>query len=115
MNKRGNIMINLMFFVMALGVLIVFINPINSMLDLIQQSDNMNCKGYVSNGDVNNPLSFNATKNNNASGSPLGCTVIKLYLPYLLIVFLVGGITAVLANRFADNFGFLPQEQNYYN
>lgn len=108
MNNRGNIMMNLMFFIMALGVMIAFISPINSFLDLAQQSDALNCKGFVFNGNTNHTLSFNATLDGGSSGNPLACIALKLYLPYILLIFLVGGLSLVLANKASSLFG---QEQ----
>lgn len=92
-------MLNLLFFIMGLGVLVAFISPINSFLDIAQQSDNLNCKGFIFNGDENHTLSFNSTLDGGNSGSPIACLALKLYLPYILLVFLVGGLAAVLANR----------------
>jgi hypothetical protein len=102
-----------MFFILGLGVLIAFISPINSFLNMAQQSDSLNCYGYIYNGDVNNSLSFNASLNNGNSGSPLACLALKLYLPYLLLIFLIGGMSAVLANR-SENLFFGAQQQSQY-
>lgn len=99
MNKGGNIMISLLFFIMGLGILISFISPINSFLDLASQSDGLNCKGFIYNGNVNHTLSFNSSLDGGASGSPIACLTLKLYLPYILLVFLIGGIAAVLSGR----------------
>lgn len=110
MNNKGNVILSLLFFIMSLGVLVAFISPINDILDLAQQSDNLNCKGYIYNGDATNVYSFNETLDNNASGSPLSCLAIKLYLPYLLLVFLVAGISAVLAGKTSDWFGMGSSE-----
>jgi hypothetical protein len=90
---------------MALGILVVFISPINDFLDIAQQSDNLNCKGFIYDGSSTNTLSFNDTKHNNVSGSPLACLAIKLYLPYILLVFLIGGLGSVLAGKGADLIG----------
>jgi hypothetical protein len=109
---QGNIMLNLMFFILGLGVLIAFISPMNSFLNMAQQSDSLNCNGYIFNGDVNHTLSFNATLNGGASGSPLACLALKLYLPYILLIFLIGGMAAVLANR-SENLFFGAQQQQY--
>ena len=111
-NKKaqGNIMLNLIFFVLGLGVLIAFISPINSFLNLAQQSDALNCQGYIFNGNINNSLSFNSTLNGGNSGSPLACLALKLYLPYVLLIFLIGGMSAVLANR-SENLFFGTQQQ----
>jgi hypothetical protein len=89
---------------MALAVVVVFISPINEMLDLAQQSDNLNCKGFVYNGNANHALSFNDTLDGGQSGSPLGCLMLKLYLPYILLVFLVYGLFAVIGNRVGNMF-----------
>ena len=105
MNKRGNVILGLLFFIMALGVLVVFISPINDFVDLMQQSDSLNCKGFIYNGDSTHTLSFNETSDGGASGSPLACLSLKLYLPYILLVFLVGGLSAVLAGKAGDWFG----------
>jgi|TARA_Y100000034_G_scaffold19770_1_gene22430 hypothetical protein len=111
MNKKGNIMLSILFFIMALGVLVAFVNPLNQMIDLMQQSDSLNCKGFIFDGDSTHTLSFNSSKNNNASSSPLACLSLKLYLPYILLVFLIGGITAVLGNRAGEMFGFDTGQQ----
>jgi len=106
MNKRGNIMLSLIIFIMALGVMIAFISPITSLLDIAQQSDGMNCKGFIYDGDSSHALSYNETKHGNQSGSAIGCLAVKLYLPYLLLIFLIGGMSAVLGNKAESMFGF---------
>ena len=105
MNNKGNIMLSMLFFIMALGVMIAFISPISQLLDIAQQSDSLNCKGFIFDGDRTNTLSFNETLNGNNSGSPLACLALKLYLPYILLVFLIGGIASVLGGRGAQIFG----------
>ena len=114
MNNRGNIMLSLLFFIMALGVMVAFISPINSFLDLAQQSDSLNCYGYIYNGDSGHELSFNGTLNNNASGSPLSCLALKLYLPYILLVFLIGGLSSVLGGRAGETFGLGGGQEPQY-
>lgn len=113
MNNKGNVMISLLFFIMALGVLVVFISPINSFIDLAQQSDSLNCKGFLYDGlnETYSSLAFNSTKDGGASGSPIACLALKLYLPYLLLVFLIAGISTVLAGKAGDWFGFSEQPQ----
>jgi len=110
MNKKGNIMINLLFFIMGLGVLIAFIGPINEFVDMAQQSDSLNCKGFIYGGNENNTLSFNSTLDGGASGSPIACLALKLYLPYLLLVFLIGGVAAVIGGR-SELLSFGTEEQ----
>jgi len=112
MNNKGNIMINLLFFIIGLGVLIAFISPINEFIDEAQTSQNLNCKGFIYNGDNSSTLSFNATANAGASGSPIACLTLKLYLPYILLVFLIGGLAGVLGGKTEQFFG--GQEQQPY-
>lgn len=108
MNKRGNIMFGLMIFVMALAMMVMFISPMSTFIDFAQQSNNLNCKGFIYNGDVNNSLSFNATLDGGASGSPIGCLAIRLYLPYIILVFLIGGLILVLGGKANEIIGIFP-------
>lgn len=115
MNKRGqNIMLGLLFFIMSLGVMIAFISPLNDFIDLAQQSDSLNCKGYIYNGDVNHALSFNSTLDGGQSGSPLACLALKLYLPYILLAFLIGGLASVLGGRGGDLIGIESRSEEPY-
>lgn len=113
MNKKGNIMLNLLFFIMGLGVLIAFIGPINEFLNIAQQSDNLNCKGFIYDGNENSSYSYNGSLNANQSGSPIGCLALKLYLPYILLVFLIGGLAGVLGGKADQFFGGAEQQQPY--
>ena len=96
---------------MGLGVMIAFISPINEFIGMAEQSDNLNCKGYIYDGNVNHSLSFNSTLNGGASGSPIACLSLKLYLPYILLIFLIGGVAAVLGDKTQQlAFGTEPQQ-----
>ena len=110
MNKKGNIMINLLFFIMGLGVLIAFISPINEFIDMAQQSDSLNCKGFIYDSNSTHALSFDNASDGGASGSPIACLALKLYLPYLLLVFLIGGVAAVLGGK-SEQLAFGTEEQ----
>lgn len=105
MNNQGNIMLSLLFFIMALGVMVAFISPMNDFIDIAQQSDNLNCKGFIYDSNVSHSLSFNNLSDGGNSGSPLACLALKLYLPYILLVFLIGGFSAVLGGRAGDMLG----------
>jgi len=111
-NRKGNIMISLLFFILALGVLVVFISPMNEFIDMAQQSDSLNCKGFIYEGDSTHALSFNSTLDGGASGDPMSCLALKLYLPYILLVFLISGVAAVLAGKGMTLFAGGP-EQSY--
>lgn len=113
MNTRANIMMSLLFFIMGLGVLVAFISPINTFLNMAQQSDSLNCQGYIANGNVNDTLSYNSSLNDGSSGSPIGCLALKLYLPYILLVFLIGGVAAVLSGK-SEQLPFGIEQESAY-
>lgn len=99
MNNKGNVMINLLLFLMGLGVLVVFIAPMNTFIGMAQGSDNLNCKGYI---DPDATAGQNYSYNSSINTDSLSCLAIKLYLPYILLVFLVGGLLKVLYDRGSD-------------
>jgi hypothetical protein len=103
---NGGIILSVLFFLMGLAVMVAFISPINTMLDMAQQSDNLNCKGFIYDGNVMHALSFDNLSDGGDSGSPLACLALKLYLPYILLVFLIGGLSAIIGGRGADLVGF---------
>lgn len=110
----ANIILGIMFFLMGLVVLIMFISPMNVFLDIAQQSDNLNCKGYIHGGNVSNVLSFNSTMDGGNSGDPLACLSLKLYLPYILLIFLIGGVSLLIAGKAGDMFGFGENSESNY-
>lgn len=105
MNNRGQmIMIQLLFLLMTIAVLIAIIPAINALLNIAQQSDGLNCQGYSYNGNENNTLSYNASLASNT----LACLSIRLYLPYVILIVLIGGVSKLLVS------GGGPQQQVYY-
>jgi hypothetical protein len=97
-NKKGDfmiLMVNLMFFVMAMILFIGLIPLMNEMLNLAQQSDYLNCPGYLYLGSNTSTLSYNSSLPSNA----LACFSIRLYLPYIILVVLVAGIAKLLSDK----------------
>jgi hypothetical protein len=82
---------------MVIAVMVALIPALNTMLNNSQQSDGLNCNGYINAGNVNNSLSYNSSLATNT----LACVAIRLYLPYLILVILVGGVTKLLMGRVA--------------
>jgi hypothetical protein len=105
MNRKGNVMIGVLMFVVALGVVIALVPVMNTFIDMARQSNSLNCYGYIYNGNPNHPLSFNATLNNNQSGSGFACSVLSLYIPYILLVFLIFGVSRLFYSRIEDSLG----------
>jgi hypothetical protein len=95
-NNRGQmIMINLLFLLMTIAVLVALIPALNSILNIAQQSDGLNCSGYKYNGNSSDPLSYNITLPSNT----LACLAIDLYLPYIVLAVLIGGVSRLIAGR----------------
>ena len=93
-NNRGQmIMINLLFLLMTIAVLVALIPALSDMLSISQQSDGLNCLGYVHNGDTGNVLSYNASMETNS----LACLAINMYLPYIVLAVLIMAVSGLLA------------------
>lgn len=96
MNNRGQmILVNLLIFVMIVAVLVALIPALNALLNIAQQSDGLNCNGYSVNGDPNAHFSYNSSLPTNT----LACVAIRLYLPYIVLVVLIGGVAKLLGSR----------------
>lgn len=96
MNHKGQvIMIQLLLFVMTIAVLVALIPALNSLLNTAQQSDSLNCQGYYYNGNPNHTLSYNSSLASNT----LACLSIRLYLPYIILLVLIGGASKLLVDR----------------
>lgn len=88
-------MIQLLFLFMTIVVTIALLPGIKSIMDVGQQSDNLNCNGYKYDGDEDHVLSYNSSLETNTTA----CIALDLYLPYILLVVLVGGVTRLLHGR----------------
>lgn len=99
MNKRGNIMLNLLFFMMGLAVLVLFIGPMNTFIGFAEGSNNLNCNGYV---DPSARASQNYSYNASLPSSTTTCLALNMYLPYIVLVFLVAGVSRLIYERTAD-------------
>ncbi|MFI5405057.1 MAG: hypothetical protein ACHQ1D_00945 [Nitrososphaerales archaeon] len=105
-NRRGQmIMIQLLFLFMTIAVLVAMIPALNSVLNIAQQSDYLNCQGYSYLGNANHTFSYNASLASNT----LACLSIRLYLPYIVLVVLIGGVSKLLMDR-----GGSSQQMQYY-
>lgn len=100
-NKRGQVIIlNLLFLLMTIIVLIALIPQMTVLLNMAQQSDHLNCRGYIYEGNVNHTLSYNDSMKSNT----LACMSVDLYLPYILLAVLIAAVSRVIVSR-----GEVPQ------
>jgi len=74
-------MIGMFMAVFALMLFIAILSPMNTMINIAKQSDNLNCAGYSVSGNPNNTLSYNSTLNTNE----LACVILNLYIPYIAL------------------------------
>lgn len=78
---------------------------------MAQGSNNLNCGGYI---DANARTAQNYSYNSSKNSETLTCLSIQLYLPYLVLVFLVAGVFKLLYDRGTDMFGGSQQQQGGY-
>ena len=96
MNNNGQMfMMNLLMLIMTIMVMVALMPALKEILDNVQQSDGLNCNGYVYNGAVNHALSYNSSKSTNT----MACLAIKLYLPYILLTVLIAGVGMLIVGR----------------
>ena len=99
MNKKGSLMdmpVNLLMLFITITFLIALIPGFVQMQDMAQQSDQMNCVGYLHQGNSGATLSYNATIGTKSS---IGCMAIKLYLPYIVLGVLIAGVAMIFYGR----------------
>ena len=98
--KKGQmgmeIMVGLLMAFIIITMLIALIPGFVEMIGIGQNSDGLNCKGYIYNGNANDPLSYNATI---GEKSTVGCLAIKLYIPYLVLGVLLAVVGRILYSR----------------
>ena len=98
-DKSGQmVIINMLFLIMALAVLIGLVPAIRSLTDIAKQSDNLNCPGfdYDKSGTIGtNVLDYNSS----LASETLGCIAFNLYLPYIVLVVLIAGVTKLMVSQ----------------
>jgi len=95
-DKGGQMMIiGILFLFMTIAVMIAMIPALKEILNIAKQSDNLNCVGY--NSTTDRTLSYNASLETETTS----CLAINLYLPYILLIVLIGGVTKLLYDKSA--------------
>jgi len=94
-------MINILFLLMTVACMVALIPEFNTLLNMAQQSNALNCQSYYYNGNPNNTLSYNASLPTNT----LACLSIDLYLPYIIMAVLIAGVSRVLLGRITTDSG----------
>lgn len=110
--KNGQMMmIGIMVLVMAVLIAVATLPAMQSVMDETRQCDALNCEGYVDpdasgTGCTSTNRSYNADLSQNA----LSCTVLDLFLPFLILGIMIGLITKLLHGGLVDP----PQPQYGY-
>ena len=87
-NKSGQyLMMNLLVLVFTIMIMVALIPLLNQILNLAQDNQNLNCAGY------NGTNAYNAS----APTNTLACLAVQLYLPYIVLVILIGSIARLIA------------------
>ena len=102
MNGKAQVMmVNLLFLLMTVATMIALLPQFNTLLNMGQQSNALNCQGYYYQGNPNSTLSYNATLPSNI----LACLSIDLYLPYIVMAVLIAGVSRVIMGRITTDSG----------
>lgn len=107
MNNKGqlNILVGLLLGFIVVTMLVALIPGFVQVLDQAQNSQGLNCVGYVDDGSQGTNYTYNASR---GTKSTIGCLALKLYLPYLVLAVLVGLVVKILYDRTGS------QPQPYY-
>ena len=82
--------------------MVAFIPALKSILDISKQSDNLNCPGfdYDKSGTVGtNTLDYNSSLETDT----VACLAIHLYLPYIILIILIRGVSKLMNGRMGED------------
>jgi len=98
-DRNGQMMIiGILFLFMTISIMIAMIPALKEILNIAKQSDNLNCAGfdYGGSGTIgDNVLDYNSSLETETTA----CLAINLYLPYILLIVLIGGVTKLLYDK----------------
>ena len=93
-----NVFVGLLMFVMLIGVMVACTAPLNAILDISKQSDNLNCKGFDYDGDGtvgNNVYDYNSS----LSTDKVSCVAVDLAVPFIYLSIILTGVAALVMGR----------------
>ena len=114
-NRRGQmLLVGILVLVMAILVFISTLPAIQDVMDDSRSCNSMNCEGYVDSDATGasggNCSVTNRSYNKNLSQNSLSCTIMDLFVPFLILGILIGIITKLLHGGLVDP----PQPQYSY-
>lgn len=102
-NRGQMMMVGILILVMTVLITISTLPAMQTVMDDTRQCDAMNCEGYIDPdasgaGCSSTNRSYDPTLSQNA----LSCTILDLFLPFLILGILIGIITKLLHGQLVD-------------
>ena len=108
-SSKGQVMIvNMIFLVMTIVVFVSLIPTLREMMNNARHQDSLNCRSNINTCSNNSAI---PCYNSSRSPETFACTMIDLYIPYIVIIVLIAGVAKIMANRVEMGFGGVPQQQ----
>lgn len=108
-DKRGQVMIiNMVMLVMAIVVFVGILPVIRDSIETTRDQATLNCKSNINKCNVNSAA---PCYNSSIRTETVGCAMIDLYIPYIVIIVLIAGVAKLISNRVELGFG--QQQQPY--
>jgi len=95
--KGQMMMLNMMYLVMTILILSAFLPVIKTTLDSTRGQDSLNCKStdYVCPTMSPGGWCYNSTRQTET----VGCLALDLYVPYIVMAILIGGVAYLLSGK----------------
>jgi len=103
-NRRGQMMmIGIMILIMAVLIFIATLPALQSVMDSTRGCSNMNCVGYIDpDASGIGCSSTNQSYDPTLSDNGLSCTILDLFLPFLILGIMIALITKLLHGGLVD-------------
>ncbi len=104
-NRRGQMMmVGIMILIMVVLIFIATLPAVSNVMDDARGCDSLNCAGFVDQSASGDGCSnLNKSYLPNGKDNALTCTIMDLFLPFLILGVLIGLITALLHGRLAQD------------
>ena len=103
-----NVFVGLLMFVGLMAIMVACTSPLNTILDISKQSDNLNCKGfdYDGNGVVGNSA---YDYNSSLSTDTVSCVAVDMAVPFIYLSIIFAGVAALVMGRNENQASMLDQ------
>jgi len=110
-NKQGQaMMIGLMILVMSILIFIATLPAVQTVIDGTRGCDALNCEGFIdSDASGVGCSATNKSYDPDLTQNALSCTILDLFVPFVILGVLIGLITALLHGNIVDK----PKEEDF--